>query len=1001
MPMRKRRSLGRKTVKSKAVEHTRAAEAPDEKRARLQADQVRHSLARAAETPEQYQVRLQSHQVHQKASRATETPEQWQSRLHDDQVCRRVGRATETPEQKQSRLQEDQVHHRAARAAETPNQHVVHLLGLRKQRNVSITLKWKAQNHDGFMYNPRYDYESNNLLDIGRMSNVCFKCSALKWKGETPGMCCSNGKIKLPPILKPPEPLCSLLKGEIAQSKDFVQGQVYHHDGPLHPANTENRKYLQIYFLGEDEQVQRRLNLLDSPVDRNIVLKLQRMLHQHNSYVRSFKMTAEVMDENTQVDYRIKISVKAPLKEHKGRFNAPSVSEVAIMIAGELGEDGYDLKINDVNKATSNAYYAYRMMQRVNGFNTLLRCPRLFQQYIVDMYAKAVRNDNNVTSENLVKLVVLPSSFTRGPRYMLEYAEDGMTYVRHRGTPDLFITFTCNPSWPEIAVELLPGRVEADRVDLVARVFQQEVKKMMHVFKDVQVFGKVVCLIYSIEWQKIFKAHINAEYCNSVKSIKYICKYVTKGSDAAMFPVANEMSNRLDEVTTYQQGRYISSRGYEPGQPTAHLTDTPPKTTLTAFFYLCKTDPLAKTLLYSEVPRHFHCDASQKFWQIRKKGVPLADFPGYVTDNVLVRMYTVHPNNREAFHMRLLLHHVRGPISFQHLKTFVVRDEDGDILEIKPCSTYTEACQVLGLVEDDSHWYQAMEEAAVSQSPTQLRNLFAILIAVCGLNKPITLWENHKEDMTEDFLHQTRRNNPSENIEYCDALFNNSLLILEDKILSITGNKLALYGLPEPVHDQSELTSKDVLSETSYDVRACMAANVPKLTPDQQQAVIAITRMIGSERGGIVFLDAPGGTGKTFLLNLLLAFVRKEKDMAVAVASSGIAATLLAGGRTARSAFKLPLDLAKSNSATCNISKGTGQGHVLKTCKLIVWNEATISHRNAFHAFDKTLQDLRGSSAIMGGATVVLAGDFRQTLPNFTRSTPADQINDCLKNSYL
>ncbi|GFS92700.1 ATP-dependent DNA helicase [Trichonephila clavipes] len=101
--------------------------------------------------------------------------------------------------------------------------------------------------------------------------------------------------------------------------------------------------------------------------------------------------------------------------------------------------------------------------------------------------------------------------------------------------------------------------------------------------------------------------------------------------------------------------------------------------------------------------------------------------------------------------------------------------------------------------------------------------------------------------------------------------------------------------------------------------------------------------------------------------------------MAVAVASSGIAATLLAGGRTEHSAFKLPLDLARSDSATCNISKGTEQGHVLKTCKLIVWDEATMSHRNAFHAFDKTLQDLRGSSEIMGGTTVMLAGDFRQT----------------------
>ncbi|GFQ96823.1 ATP-dependent DNA helicase [Trichonephila clavata] len=278
---------------------------------------------------------------------------------------------------------------------------------------------------------------------------------------------------------------------------------------------------------------------------------------------------------------------------------------------------------------------------------------------------------------------------------------------------------------------------------------------------------------------------------------------------------------------------------YEPGQPAAHLTDTPPKTTLTAFFYLCKTDPLAKTLLYSEVPRHFCWDASQKVWQIRKKGVPLADFPGYVTHNALGRVYTVHPNNREAFHVHLLLHHVRGPISFEDLKTVVVRDEDGDILEIKSCSTYTEACQVLGLLEDDSHLYQAMEEAAVSQSPAQLSNL-CHLVAVCGLNKPI----------------------------------------LEDKILSITGHKLALYGLPEPVQDQPELTSKDVLRETSFDVqthRAYMAANVPRLTPDQQQAFIALTGMIRSERGGIAFVDAPLTHRQDFSTQFAIGFCEERE----------------------------------------------------------------------------------------------------------------------------
>ncbi|GFY41704.1 hypothetical protein TNIN_68651 [Trichonephila inaurata madagascariensis] len=132
MPIRKRGSLRRITFKSKAVEHTRTAEASGEKRARLQTDKVHHSLARAAETPEQYQVRLQSQQVRQNASRAAETPEQRQSCLHEDQVRHIVARAAETPEQRQSRLQEDPVHHRVARAAETPIQHVLRLLGLRK-----------------------------------------------------------------------------------------------------------------------------------------------------------------------------------------------------------------------------------------------------------------------------------------------------------------------------------------------------------------------------------------------------------------------------------------------------------------------------------------------------------------------------------------------------------------------------------------------------------------------------------------------------------------------------------------------------------------------------------------------------------------------------------------------------------------------------------------------------------------------------------------------------
>ena len=63
---------------------------------------------------------------------------------------------------------------------------------------------------------------------------------------------------------------------------------------------------------------------------------------------------------------------------------------------------------------------------------------------------------------------------------------------------------------------------------------------------------------YSPILSKTFNVHINDESCHSVKSIKYICKYVTKGNDMAVIGVCAE--NSIDEVTQYQMGSYVSSK---------------------------------------------------------------------------------------------------------------------------------------------------------------------------------------------------------------------------------------------------------------------------------------------------------------------------------------------------------------------------------------------------------------------------------------------------------
>lgn len=128
-------------------------------------------------------------------------------------------------------------------------------------------------------------------------------------------------------------------------------------------------------------------------------------------------------------------------------------------------------------------------------------------------------------------------------------------------------------------------------------------------------------------------------------------------------------------------------------------------------------------------------------------------------------------------------------------------------------------------------------------------------------------------------------------------------------------------------------------------------------------------------------------SGKTFLLNLLLAKIRVSNSIALGVASSGTAATLILNGRAAHSAFRLPLDLAAAGpSSVCNVSKNSSTARILRECKLIIWDEVTMSHKYAFEALDRSLRDIRSNDALMGGVTMLLTGDFRQTLPVIPRS---------------
>ena len=252
-----------------------------------------------------------------------------------------------------------------------------------------------------------------------------------------------------------------------------------------------------------------------------------------------------------------------------------------------------------------------------------------------------------------------------------------------------------------------------------------------------------------------YNCHINVECATSIRSIKYPFKYIHKGGDRATAEIGN------DEIKYYMDGRYLagaesSVRIYHftlhaqvpnvvrlqvhlPGQ---HMVRFDPnedpqdvleraaneKTSLTEFFTANRDDgdlgDLARRHTYQEFPQVFVWD-KEMGWKIRKRMFALG------------RMYFVSPTRGELFYLRTLLTMVKGPTSFEDLRTF-----EGIIHP-----SYREACLARGLLEDDGEWRACLQEAAAMRTGARLRRLFATLLLFCNPSRPVDLWQEFRSDI--------------------------------------------------------------------------------------------------------------------------------------------------------------------------------------------------------------------------------------------------------------
>nr|XP_040258798.1 uncharacterized protein LOC109744994 [Aegilops tauschii subsp. strangulata] len=386
---------------------------------------------------------------------------------------------------------------------------------------------------------------------------------------------------------------------------------------------------------------------------------------------------------------------------------------------------------------------------------------------------------------------------------------------------------------------------------------------------------------------RMFNCHINVEVCSSIKAVKYLYKYIYKGHDRASFSIDQPNADgNIDEIKRYVDARWV----------------TPPEAMWRIFgFPLCANDapvlqlplhlPNMHRVAFNEQAHLTDVVASEKasksmlaeYFKANQnhpwaRNILYKDFPGrftwqkgkkYWKERVeryqIGRIVSANPAEGERYYLRVLLNHVAGKSSYEDLLTV-----DGRL-----CGSFRETAKRLGLIEADNTLDDCLTEAEQWAMPCSLRRLFATILVHC---------------------------------EPGDSM----------------GKDIADFSLPciDDAFDPTKGEAREVIEESNVDFDINDSKLASSLNLEQRVAYDEILASVERSDGGVFFVDGPGGTGKTFLYRALLAKVRSEGNITIATATLGVAASIMPGGRTAHSRFKIPLSC--DAGASCTFTKQSG-----------------------------------------------------------------------------
>ena len=386
--------------------------------------------------------------------------------------------------------------------------------------------------------------------------------------------------------------------------------------------------------------------------------------------------------------------------------------------------------------------------------------------------------------------------------------------------------------------------------------------------------------------------------------------------------------------------------------------------TLLEWFELNRRDPAARGLLYTRVPEHYTWSQKSHTWEPRRN----------LNAITVGRTLSVSHRNQEMFALRRLLNVVTGATEWADLLTV-----DGTLY-----GTFQEACGARGMLKDDGDVIAALQVLSQTNCSLDVMRLeFALILLNRSCENPVALFDMFAEDLCEQ--------GAATPLTYAAALHAvEDIFVQHGRSLSEIG-----FNMPDrpPNHGPPACFRAHVFNTDQCIVERDQFVN--QFTDEQRHAMARLLAAVDqptTNEPRIFSVLSSAGTGKSLFVNGVTWHLRSQQLIVLNVAASALAATVLAGGRTAHSCFRIPIPA--TSSSYCGLKADERQ--LIRTSAIIFYDEISMVSKDVGDTLDRSLREVMGQPHVpFGGKVVCFLGDFKQLLPVVPGSRGDNTVKDC------